>query len=389
MDKRARKQMEKYQTTIEEYAARIVAAHERRQATKVPYADLNRIYQKEKTHIDLAIQECIDNSWFIKGPKVEEFENKLSEYCNAPAVGVSSGTSALLLAYEALQLKPGDKIVVPSFTFMSTPEMATKLGLTVVWVDCNLQNYTIDLNHLEVILSRNKDIKAIVGVDMFGHTCDWDSIKKISKNIPLVQDAAQSFGSRYKNKISGSYVDLTCFSFYPAKNMFCYGDGGAVTGKKEYIEFIKMARDHGRTEKHLHQFAGWNERLDAMQANILIHMLSKINEHNWDRKTSAERYDWKLNTDTIVTNTDDYFNVYNQYTIRVQNRDEVRAKLKEKGIDTGIMWPIPCHQQPAYGSTRYLPNTEKVSKEILSLPIFPYITNYEIDWVAENVNKLI
>lgn len=381
--------MEKYQTTIEEYATRIVAAHQRRQATKVPYADLNRIYQKEKTHIDLAIQECIDNSWFIKGPKVEEFENKLSAYCNAPAVGVSSGTSALLLAYEALQLKPGDKIVVPSFTFMSTPEMATKLGLTVVWVDCNLQNYTIDLNHLEVILSRNKDIKAIVGVDMFGHTCDWDSIKNIAKNIPLVQDAAQSFGSTYKKQITGSYIDLTCFSFYPAKNMFCYGDGGAVTGKKEYIKFIKMARDHGRTEKHLHQFTGWNERLDAMQANILIHMLSKINEHNWDRKTSAERYDWKLNTDTIVTNTDDYFNVYNQYTIRVQNRDEVRAKLKEKGIDTGIMWPIPCHQQPAYDSTRYLPHTEKVSKEILSLPIFPYITNSEIDWVAENVNKLI
>jgi dTDP-4-amino-4,6-dideoxygalactose transaminase len=321
--------MEKYQTTIEEYAARIRAAHERRQKTKVPYADLNRIYQKEKYHIDNAIQQCIDNSWFIKGPKVEQFEENLSKYCNASAVGVSSGTSALLLAYESLGLKAGDKIVVPSFTFMSTPEMASKLGLTVVWVDCNLQNYTIDLEHLEVILSRNDDIRCIVGVDMFGHPCDWDAIKLLAKNIPLVQDAAQSFGSTYKKQITGSYVDLTCFSFYPAKNMFCYGDGG------------------------------------------------------------AERYDKRLKTDTMVRNKEEYFNVYNQYTIRVNNRDEVRKKLKAKGIDTGIMWPIPCHQQPAYASTRYLPNTEKVSKEILSLPMFPYITNYEIDWIADNVNELI
>ena len=381
--------MEKYQTTIEEYAARLVAARERRQKTKVPYADLTRIYEKEKTYIDKAIQECIDNSWFIKGPKVEQFEHNLSLYCKASAVGVSSGTSALLLAYESLGLQKGDKIIIPSFTFMSTPEMASKLGLTVVWVDCNLQNYTIDLEHLEVILSRNNDIKCIVGVDMFGHPCDWDAIKQLAKNIPLVQDAAQSFGSTYKKQITGSYVDLTCFSFYPAKNMFCYGDGGAVVGDPRYIDHIKMNRDHGRKEKHTHQFIGWNERLDAVQANILSHMLTKVNEHNWDRKTQAQRYDKKLKTDTLVKNTEDYYNVYNQYTIRVNNRDEIRKKLKEKGIDTGIMWPIPCHQQPAYSTTRYLPNTEKVRKEILSLPMFPYITNYEIDWIVDNVNELI
>ena len=160
-------------------------------------------------------------------------------------------------------------------------------------------------------------------------------------------------------------------------------------GDPRYIDHIKMNRDHGRKEKHTHQFIGWNERLDAVQANILSHMLTKVNEHNWDRKTQAQRYDKKLKTDTLVKNTEDYYNVYNQYTIRVNNRDEIRKKLKEKGIDTGIMWPIPCHQQPAYSSTRYLPNTEKVSKEILSLPMFPYITNYEIDWIVDNVNELI
>lgn len=377
------------ETTIEVYSKKLQAYQEKRKNMKVPYANLKRIYDVEKTQIDHAIQECLDNSWFIKGPKVEQFEQNLSEYCHAPSVGVSSGSSALLLAYDALRLKSGDKIVVPSFTFMSTPEMATKLGLTVVWVDCNLENYTIDLEHLEVILARNNDIKAIVGVDLFGHTCDWDSIKSLAGDIPLVQDAAQSFGSKYKDQITGSYVDLTCFSFYPAKNMFCFGDGGAVSGNEKYIQHIKMNRDHGRTDKHIHEFVGWNERLDAVQANVLNHMLTKITEHNYKRTMSAERYDQRLNTDTMVKTADWCENVYNQYTIRVKNRDEVQSKLKEKGIETGVMWPIPCHQQPAYASTRYLPNTEKVSKEILSLPCWPYMTNAEVDWVCDNVNDLI
>lgn len=376
-------------TTIEIYSERLRQAEIKRSQTKVPYANLSRIYEKEKTQINQSIQECLDHSWFIQGPKVKEFEDKLSQYCDAPSVGVSSGSSALLLAYDALGLQPGDKIIVPSFTFMATPEMATKLGLTVVWVDCNLDNYTIDLEHLDVILSRNKDIKAIVGVDLFGHTCDWDQIKTLAGDIPLIQDAAQSFGSRYKDKITGSYVDLTCFSFYPAKNMYCLGDGGAVVGKQEYIDRIKMSRDHGRTEKYTHEFVGWNERLDAIQANILNHMITKINLHNMQRTNIAQRYDTKLKTDTMVTTADWCTNVYNQYTIRVKNRDEVQTKLKEKGIETGVMWPIPCHQQPAYASTRYLPNSEKICKEILSLPCYPYLTNYEVEWVIENVNSLI
>ena len=150
-----------------------------------------------------------------------------------------------------------------------------------------------------------------------------------------------------------------------------------------------MNRDHGRTDKHIHEFVGWNERLDAVQANVLNHMLTKITEHNYKRTMSAERYDQRLNTDTMVKTANWCKNVYNQYTIRVKNRDEVQSKLKENGIETGVMWPIPCHQQPAYASTRYLPNAEKVSKEILSLPCWPYMENAEIDWLVDNVNKLI
>jgi UDP-2-acetamido-2-deoxy-ribo-hexuluronate aminotransferase len=354
---------------------------------EVPYANLKRVYNNSKEQLDKAVQDCIDNSWFIKGPKVIEFENNLKNYCKAPAVGVSSGTSALLLAYESLQLKPGDKIIIPSFTFISTPEMASKLGLEIVWVDCNMDNYTIDIEDLAKKYST--DIKAVVGVDIFGHTCDWDSVKKVTGDTAIIQDAAQSFGGTYKDKINGSYNDLTCFSFYPAKNMFCFGDGGAVVGKQEYVDKISMSRDHGRTDKYVHEFLGWNERLDSLQANVLNHMITKINEHNDSRRLVANRYDLELKIDTMVNNADWCHNVYNQYSVRVNNREDIINKLKDKGIQTGVMWPMGCHQQPTYSSDTQLLNTEKLSETVLSLPCWPYMSDDEISYVVENLNKII
>ena len=355
---------------------------------EVPYANLNRIYQQNKAELDKAVQDCINNSWFIKGPKVEEFENKLTGYCGVPAVGVSSGTSALLLAYECLGLRPGDKIIIPSFTFISTPEMASKLGLQIVWVDCNMENYTINTYELAGILSSTKDIKAIVGVDIFGHTCDWDTVKRIAGDVPVVQDAAQSFGGSYKQQLNGTYNDLTCFSFYPAKNMWCFGDGGAVVGNQNYIDKISMARDHGRTDKYVHEFLGWNERLDSVQANVLNHMITKIDEHNSDRKRVAAIYDRELKIDTMVKTSHWCDNVYNQYTVRVDRRSDVIEKLQDNGIQTGVMWPIGCHAQPAYNSKDHLKNTDRVSKTILSLPCWPLMTDDEIGYVVDKFNSI-
>ena len=356
---------------------------------EVPYANLNRIYQQNKAELDKAVQDCINNSWFIKGPKVEEFENKLTGYCGVPAVGVSSGTSALLLAYECLGLRPGDKIIIPSFTFISTPEMASKLGLQIVWVDCNMENYTINTDELAGILSSTKDIKAIVGVDIFGHTCDWDTVKRIAGDVPVVQDAAQSFGGSYKQQLNGTYNDLTCFSFYPAKNMFCFGDGGAVVGNKKYIDTINMSRDHGRTDKYVHEFLGWNERLDSIQANVLNKMLMKVDEHNDSRRSVAQIYDKELQIDTMVKTESWCHNVYNQYSVLVDDRQNVIKKLKDKGIETGVMWPAGCHVQPAYNSKDILQNTDYVADRVLSLPCWPYMTEQEINYVVENFNKII
>ena len=356
---------------------------------EVPYANLKRVYDNNKSELDNAVNDCINNSWFIKGPKVTEFENRLQEYCTALSVGVSSGTSALLLAYESLNLKPGDKIIIPSFTFISTPEMASKLGLEIVWVDCNKDNYTINTDNLAGLVTSIKDIKAIVGVDIFGHTCDWDTIKKIAGDIPLVQDAAQSFGGRYKDQINGSYNDLVCFSFYPAKNMFCFGDGGAVVGNKNYIDTITMSRDHGRTDKYVHEFLGWNERLDSIQANVLNKMIIKVDEHNDSRRAVAKLYDKELKIDTMVHTESWCHNVYNQYSVLVDDRENVIKKLKDKGIQTGVMWPAGCHIQPAYNSKDILHNTDYVANRVLSLPCWPYMSDDEVAYVIENFNKII
>ena len=353
---------------------------------KIPYANLNRLYQTHRIEIDSAIQECLDNSYYIKGPKVKEFETKLTNYCKRPGVGVSSGTSALLLAYEFAGIRRGDKVLVPSFTFISTAEMLSKLGAIPIWLDCNLQDYTIDIQDLKNKI--NKDIKAIVCVDIFGHVCDYDSIIPIAQEygIPIIQDAAQSFGGEWNGKINGSYNDITCFSFYPAKNLFCLGDGGAVVTDIDIAKRIKMASDHGRTEKYVHEFLGWNERLDAIQANILNKLIVNIDEWNQQRIDIAEKYDNNLKIKTGVLTAPYCKNVYNQYTIRTKNREQLIDDLKERGIECGIMWPLGLHQQPAYRSNISLPNTEKVTETILSLPCWPYMQNDEINYIIDNVN---
>ena len=171
--------------------------------------------------------------------------------------------------------------------------------------------------------------------------------------------------------------------------MFCFGDGGAVVGKQEYINKISMSRDHGRTDKYVHEFLGWNERLDSLQANVLNHMITKVDEHNSDRRSIAQIYDTQLNIDTMVKNASWCSNVYNQYTVLVDNRENVINKLKDQGIETGVMWPAGCHAQPVYNSKDDLKNTNYIANKILSLPCWPYMTDNEVAYVVENVNKII
>ena len=325
----------------------------------------------------------------IQGPKVREFETNLNNYCEAYSAGVSSGSSALYLAYKAIGIKPGDKVLIPSFTFIATGEMLVQTGAVPVWVDSNLEDYTIDVNDLQNKIS--DDIKAIIAIDLFGHVCNYDKIAEVAKhyNIPIIQDAAQSFGSKFKNKITGSYSDITCFSFRPAKNLYCMGDGGVVSKTEDYITQIKMACDHGRTEKYIHQFIGWNMRLDAIQANIMNKLIKHVDNFNEMRRSIAKTYDQNLKIDTYVKTKEYCESSYYQYTIRIKNRDQFVNKLKDVGINTRLQWPVSLHQQPSINTNIKLPNAEKIQSEIVSIPCYPYLSESEQSYVIENINKLI
>jgi len=338
----------------------------------------------------VAIFECLENNYLIQGPKVREFEDKLHTYCSAFAAGVSSGSSALYLAYKAIGIKPGDKVLIPSFTFMATGEMLVQAGAIPIWVDSNLDDYTIDIDDLKNKIS--KEVKAIIAIDLFGHVCNYEKIEQIAAeyNIPIIQDAAQSFGSKYNGKITGSYSDITCFSFRPAKNLYCMGDGGGVVSKnKKYIDQIKMACDHGRIDKYIHDFIGWNMRLDAIQANIMNKLIVHIDDFNGMRRSIAKTYDQNLKIDTFVKTKDYCENSYYQYTIRVKDREKFVNKLKDAGIHTGVQWPVSLHQQPAIKSNIVLPKAEKIQSEIVSIPCYPYLREDELSYIIENINKII
>jgi len=273
---------------------------------------------------------------------------------------------------------------------MATGEMLLQTGAVPVWVDSNLDDYTIDIEDLKKKIS--KDIKAIIAIDLFGHVCNYQEIQKIAiaYNIPIIQDAAQSFGSKFNNKITGSYSDITCFSFRPAKNLYCMGDGGGVVSPNiDYIDQIKMACDHGRTDKYIHDFIGWNMRLDAIQANIMNKLIVHIDDFNEMRRSIAKIYDQNLKIDTIVRTKDYCENSYYQYTIRVKNRDKFISKLNDLGINTGVQWPVSLHQQPAVKSNIVLPKAEKIQSEIVSIPCYPYLKEDELNYVIENINKII
>ena len=296
----------------------------------------------------------------------------------------------MYLAYKAIGIKPGDKVIVPSFTFIATGEMLIQTGAIPIWVDSNLDDYTIDIEDLNKKIS--KDIKAIIAIDLFGHVCNYDELFEVASNykIPVIQDAAQSFGSKFRGKVTGSYSDVTCFSFRPAKNLYCMGDGGGVVSKNEkYINYIKMACDHGRTDKYIHDFIGWNMRLDAIQANIMNKLIFHIDHFNDMRRSIAKIYDENLKIDTYVKTKDYCENSYYQYTIRVKNRDKFISKLKDLGINTGIQWPLSLHQQPAIKSKEVLPNAEKIQSEIVSITCYPYLTEVELNYVIENINNII
>jgi dTDP-4-amino-4,6-dideoxygalactose transaminase len=357
-------------------------------AHPIPFIDLKRQQEQVRPQIDAAITRVLDHGQYVLGPEVRELEKQLADFCGAPfALSCASGTDALLLALMAKDVGHGDAIFVPAFTFVATAEVVTLLHAKPVFVDIDADTYLMDIESLEVAIGESKKQgltpRAIMPVDLFGQPPDYEKIERIAKahGLFVVADAAQSFGATRGGKRVGTLVPVTATSFFPAKPLGCYGDGGAVfTDDGEMLEVMQSLRVHGQgKDKYDNVRIGINGRLDTIQAAILLEKLAIFEGEIAARQRVAERYNAALG-DVVQTPVVEpgATCVWAQYTIRVKNRDQVAAKLKDQGVPTAIYYPIPLHRQVAYKKFPVapggLPVSDKMAGEVLSLPMHPYLS---------------
>jgi len=363
---------------------------------KIDFANLSMAYVSQKTEIDEAIQRVIDTSSFIMGEDVAELENKLRLFTEAKhAITCSNGTDALLLAMMALDIKPGDEVITTPFTFIATAETISFLGAKPVFVDINEQTYNIDVRKIEEKIT--KKTKAIMPVSLYGQISEMDAINKIALkyNLPVIEDGAQSFGATYKGKKSCNVSTIGTTSFFPAKPLGCFGDGGAVfTSDDDLAEKMKSMRIHGQTKRYHHKYIGMGGRLDTLQAAILNVKIDHYPQDILRRQNAARKYTSLLKNKVLIPFVEDYnTSVWAQYSIRVENRNNVQQKLKEKGIPTAVHYPKPLHLQECFEYLDYkigdFPVAEKVSSEIMSLPINPYLTSEEQVYICKELSKII
>jgi len=364
----------------------------------VPFLDLNAHHARRRAEFTRAIEEVIDSGAFAGGPFVEQFEKDFAAYCDTPyCIGLGSGTEAIWLSLLAAGIKAGDEVITVPNTFMATAEAITYCGARPVFVDVDEKTYTMDPAGLEkAITSRTK---AIIPVHLFGQIADMDAILEIAAEhgIPVIEDAAQAHGAEYKGRKAGTFGLAACFSFYPGKNLGAFGEAGAVvTQDEEMLEKIRILRDHGQVSKYRHTAVGWNCRMDGIQAAVLRVKLPHLESGNLSRRVHAQRYNEALqDVMEIVTPVEASYarHVYHVYAIRVRERDGVMAQLQENGIGCGIHYPVPIHLQEAYQSLRFkkeaFPVSERLAREFISLPMFPELTEEQIDYVALNVREAV
>ena len=364
----------------------------------IPLVDLKAQYRTLKPEIDAAIREIIENTAFVGGPAVAEFEREFAAYCEAPhAVGVASGTAALHLALCAAKVQPGDEVITVTHTFIATAEMARLCGATVKLIDIDPQTYCMDLASLEAAIG--PQTRVIIPVHLYGHVADMDNLNEIARKHDLfvIEDAAQSHGARYKGRRVGSLAPIATFSFYPGKNLGAYGDAGGLTlADAKMAEHVTMLANHGRSAKYGHLFEGFNYRLDAIQAAVLRVKLRHLEQWNVRRREIAARYDELLGNVEEVTRpyvSPDVEPVYHLYVIQVPDRDRVTAYLREHGVMAQLHYPVPLHLQPAYQHLGMKPGTLPVSEGVaarcISLPIFPEMTPEQIETVAGTLKEAL
>lgn len=358
----------------------------------IPMLDLKRELADIGSEIRKAVEASISETKFILGPNVKEFENKAAEYLGCKyAAGVASGTDALHLGLKAAGVKEGDEVITTPFTFIATAEAIVYCGAKPVFADINPETMNIDPESVKKNISSKT--KAIIPVHLFGNPCKMNEIKAIAEehNITIIEDCAQSFGATYNNSQTGSIGDIGCFSFFPSKNLGCYGDGGLIATNNEKIyEDIIALRNHGTYEKYHHDRIGFNSRLDDLQAAILNVKIKYIDKANEDRIHAAEKYMENLKDHVNFQKTEEQaVNVYHQFTIKSSKRDSILMELQKHEIASAIYYPIPLHLQRSFASLNYnkgdLPQSEKLAGEVLSLPVNPYLEDEEITIISEIV----
>ncbi|MBI5403281.1 MAG: DegT/DnrJ/EryC1/StrS family aminotransferase [Ignavibacteriae bacterium] len=387
---------------------------------KVPLLDLKAQYRSLKTELDEALIKTAESQYFILGPEVEKLEKAMCEYIGCKyAIGVSSGTDALLIALMAIDIKPGDEIIVPTYSFFATAGVVSRLNAIPVFVDSDPVTFNINPKEIEGLIT--KKTKAIIPVHLYGQSAEMDEINAIAKkhSLKVIEDGAQAIGVQYKDgRKVGTLGDIGCFSFFPSKNLGCFGDGGLVTTNDDALgEKLRIMRVHGGKPKYYHKIIGGNFRLDAIQAGVLSVKLPHLDSWSERRRQNAELYSGlfiesglaskegkiELNsTEKILLPKAVYketghknYHIYNQYVIRVEKRDELRKHLTEKEIGTEIYYPVPFHKQECFADLK--PRFEKTCFSVsefaadhsIALPIYPELTKEQIEYVVKCIAEFI
>ncbi len=369
----------------------------------IELVDLKNQYLKIKKEVDAAVIDVMNSSKFIKGPAVQNFAKNLSSYLGGTyVIPCANGTDALQIALMALDLKPGDEVITPSFTYIATAEVIALLGLTAVFVDVDPQTFTLDPGALENAISDKT--RAIIAVNLYGQCANLETIMQIAaaKQIPVIEDNAQAIGADYlfsdgSKKKSGTIAHIGTTSFFPSKNLGCYGDGGAMfTSDQTLAKKLTMIANHGQEKKYHHDIIGVNSRLDSIQAAILDIKLSHLEQYNISRNNVADAYNMAFeNTSEIITpKVAEYStHVFHQYTIviKTNQRDQLKEHLTQKGIPANIYYPIPIHLQKGFlqvpNRKLDLTHTEYLMKHALSLPIHTEMTTAQLQYITRHVNE--
>jgi dTDP-4-amino-4,6-dideoxygalactose transaminase len=364
---------------------------------EVPYLDLKAQYQSIKPEIDAAISAVLESSQFVLGAEVAGFEREFAAYCGtSECVALNSGTSALHLALLAAGVGPGDEVITVPFTFVASVAAVIYAGARPVLVDIDPRSFNMDPTAVEAAITPRT--KAILPVHLYGQPADMDPIMEVAqrRGLVVIEDAAQAHGAKYKGRPAGSIGDIGCFSFYPTKNLGAYGEGGAITtNNAEFARTVRMLRDWGQDRKYHHVQRGYNYRMEGFQGAILRVKLRHLERWTEKRRAIARQYSESLAGSGVELPVEMPWarHVYHVYTVRAEDRNGLRAALQAEGIQTAIHYGLPAHLQPAYADLGYgkgsLPLSEAAAEQVLSLPIYPELSDRAIAKVAEAVRKAV